>query len=333
MSKVIIGIHGLGNKPPRAVLEGWWKEAIQEGFSRIGESGYLFKFELVYWADVLHPAPLQHNSGGDASEILDEPYLPMPFKEHEKDNALRRKVLDYIEKQIDKLYLKDDLTFDLSKISDRIIHRFFKDLEVYYSSTHILDDTKERLARDVIRERLYKVLRKYRKDDVLLLAHSMGTIISYDVLTDQTGDIKIDTFVTIGSPLGIPVVTDKIAVERNYDLKREKKLITPENVVRSWYNFSDLHDKVALNYNLADDYLANSLHVLPVDTIVYNDYEIEKQRNPHKSYGYLRTPELSRVVFDFLTRDSSKLSIWLRKKAARFIRRRHRRLHAKRFCP
>jgi hypothetical protein len=84
-----------------------------------------------------------------------------------------------------------------------------------------------------------------------------------------------------------------------------------------WYNFSDLHDKVAFNYNLADDYGANSKNILAVDSVVYNDYEIEGKRNPHKSYGYLRTPELAKVVIDFLARDKNKLSIWLRKTAAR----------------
>ncbi len=317
MSAVIIGIHGLGNKPPRAILEKWWREAIQEGFGRIGESKTSFKFEMVYWADVLHSTPLQMQAnGGDGSHVLQEPYFPIPYTKHPEASKLRRRILDYIEKQIDRLYLRDDLTIDLSKISDRIIHRFFQDLEVYYSQTVTWEDNEERLVRDIIRNRLHQVLRKYKNHDILLLAHSMGSIISYDVLTGQARDIDIDTFITIGSPLGIPVIMDKIALEGQFDIKNGKKPATPDNIISHWYNFSDLHDRVAFNYNLADDYQAGSRNVLPVDTIVFNDYEIEKQRNPHKSYGYLRSPELSKVVFDFLARKESPLSLWLRKKAA-----------------
>ncbi len=33
MKKVIIAIHGLGNKPSKKILQKWWKEAILEGFS------------------------------------------------------------------------------------------------------------------------------------------------------------------------------------------------------------------------------------------------------------------------------------------------------------
>jgi len=31
MANIIIGIHGLGNKPSRHFLEYWWKLAMEEG--------------------------------------------------------------------------------------------------------------------------------------------------------------------------------------------------------------------------------------------------------------------------------------------------------------
>ncbi len=49
----------------------------------------------------------------------------------------------------------------------------------------------------------------------------------------------------------------------------------------------------------------NSVHRkgVPVeDDLVLNDYTSSKgKRNHHKSYGYLRTPELSEHIHDFLT--------------------------------
>ena len=70
-------------------------------------------------------------------------------------------------------------------------------------------------------------------------------------------------------------------------------------MIRNWYNFSDLEDKVAINYNLGDDYEENSNRVRAIDKIVYNNYEYQGERNPHKSYGYLRTLELAQVIHDF----------------------------------
>lgn len=49
MPKVVIGIHGLGNKPPKVVLQRWWLEAMYEGLKRINKRQVIPRFELVYW--------------------------------------------------------------------------------------------------------------------------------------------------------------------------------------------------------------------------------------------------------------------------------------------
>ena len=45
---LIIGIHGLLNKPPHDVLEDWWKQALDEGLNRNLEKSLEYEFELVY---------------------------------------------------------------------------------------------------------------------------------------------------------------------------------------------------------------------------------------------------------------------------------------------
>ena len=42
----------------------------------------------------------------------------------------------------------------------------------------------------------------------------MGSIVAYDVMTQYAPDVSIDTFVTIGSPLGLPIIKSKIVAER-----------------------------------------------------------------------------------------------------------------------
>ena len=54
MANVIIGIHGLGNKPPKKTLEKWWKLAMIEGLQTYNYHSTLPKFELVYWADIMY---------------------------------------------------------------------------------------------------------------------------------------------------------------------------------------------------------------------------------------------------------------------------------------
>ena len=57
MKKVIIAIHGLGNKPPKNQLQEWGGMAIWEGLDLFGGKVRLPEFELVYWADLLYDKP------------------------------------------------------------------------------------------------------------------------------------------------------------------------------------------------------------------------------------------------------------------------------------
>ena len=77
MSNVIIGIHGLANKPSRAVLARYWRSSIDEGLQkncRIAKPR--FKFQMVYWADLLYKSPLHNDELFDFDELYNqEPYM------------------------------------------------------------------------------------------------------------------------------------------------------------------------------------------------------------------------------------------------------------------
>ena len=303
MSKLIIGIHGLGNKPSKEVLERWWKEAICEGLTNIGKKALNPKFKLVYWADILYEKPLDETT-------LDERYTTGVNKSEADQSAFRKKFLDLLEKGADKIFLNDDLSLNYSFLFDSYIHHNFRDLEIYYSDKIVESDKKKRTVKEIIRNRFADCLSDYKNDEIFLVGHSMGSIIAYDVLTFLLKDIKIDTLVTIGSPLGQPYVISKAASELNVHGVKVKKLKTPPGIQRNWYNFSDLEDKVAINYNLSDDYDKNSTGVNVKDIEVYNNYECNGERNPHKSFGYLRTPEFSKTLYEFLIYNRSKTSLW-----------------------
>ena len=54
---VVIGIHGLENKPPRDEKRNWWRAALVEGLTRNrGIDGAGLSFEFVYWADLRYVA-------------------------------------------------------------------------------------------------------------------------------------------------------------------------------------------------------------------------------------------------------------------------------------
>ena len=320
MSKIILGIHGLGNKPPMELLEKWWKQSICEGLNAIDKPRFFLPFKIIYWSNFIHTQPLNPQETNKENPLyLEDPYLPAKDFSQKLSGKLRKKFLDYLEKQLDKLLLNEDLSINFSVITDIIIHHFFKDLEIYYSKEGKHGPQGDALARTLIQDQLTQILKKHKKKDILLIAHSMGSIIAFDVLHKNLADIEIDTFVTIGSPLGIPIIMKKMMIEHKLKLDEQGKLKTPDNIRNQWFNFSDLDDKVALNYNLQDDYFANIHDIRPIDQIVYNNYEIGNERNPHKAYGYLRTPQVSRIIYNFLNRDRSKIMTWFSDKVNRWL--------------
>ncbi len=274
MSKVIIGIHGLSNKPPKDTLARWWKEAITEGLEKnTGISNPSIHFESVYWADVMYqnpdPKPDAYKAAEEgALKTYDDSWL----------DAVREKVFDWSGDIIDsaKKYLGVD------KVADEVLEHKLKDLSRYY---------KEESITKTLRERLMSKIMEHKDKRIMILSHSMGTIIAYDVLRilgEESRRLVVDHFITLGSPLGLPHVKYKIA--------QENRLVRTPSIVKRWSNFADKRDPVAFDVYLSGDYAPNSDGVKVVDDLIANDWG----GIHHKSYGYLRAPEVSKVIREFI---------------------------------
>ena len=254
MPKIIIGIHGLGNKPPKTILTDWWKKSILEGLNKSNYSISDFEFDLVYWADILHPVPLNPDEVNKNSPLyLKDKYHTEHILSSAESSGLRVKAREYIEKFYGKIVVNEVLSLKYPSLTDLFIHVNMRDLENYYST-----------SKQAIIERLTETLKKHRNKKILLISHSMGSIISYDALTDYLPDLKIDTMVSIGSPLGQKYVLQKMLEHQKNN--SGNKLKVPENIRRNWYNLSDLDDQVALNHLLAEIYVCNSKGVKIKDT-------------------------------------------------------------------
>ena len=239
--------------------------------------------------------------------FLEHPYVPATdIEESHEEHNLRRKVLDKVETGLDKLFLHEKGIGGLEAIADLTIRRKFIDLDIYYHGKCRVNE--QQIAKNAFRNRLAKVLKKHIRKKILLITHSMGSIIAYDALTQEIPGIKIDTLITSGSPLGLPIIIKKILIEQHQNIEKNSKPSTPQNIKKAWYNFSDLNDKVTMNYNLADDYSANTRGVMPQDIIVDNNYKYNGQKNPHKVYGYLRSSQMAEVIYNFLRRKENFFS-------------------------
>ena len=300
---LIIGIHGLANKPKKKVLSDWWERSINEGLLVSNNiTGANYDFQMVYWADQLYKHPLHR----DKAYRFDKLYNNEPYEKAVKGTIKSKKdgfwddlaagSFDLTGEAVDLLKSK----FGFNALADFLLGKLLKDLALYYQ-----DEAKRKMLRDVLKQELLAA----KDRNIMLVAHSMGTIIAYDVLTllGQTNpDFEISHFVTIGSPLGIPHVKERIVHEYTHRGDKNERVRTPTVVRNRWVNFADRKDPVALDAHLKDDFKANKHGVRCEDDLIYNDYRIEKpgkskaKRNHHKSYGYLRTPEFSELVAEFL---------------------------------
>ena len=325
MAKIIIGVHGLANKPTRGVLKKWWLKSIQEGLAALGYENDSFEFELVYWAHLMYPKPQSLDETDPKSPLfIHEPYLPSAHTIKKEDTPFRRQLLDSLNRQLDKL-ATSRWADEVAGIANAVLSHYFRDLDIYYSNEKMATQAGLNTVRKVVRQQLAAVLKRHAGKDILLISHSMGSIIAYDTLTLEVPKIQIDSLVTLGSPLGIPVIAENIWHERHPATAFPAHLPTPDNIKRQWDNMADPLDRVALDMTLADDFLPNVQKVRPKDLIVHNDYVVENERNPHKVYGYLRTPELSQQIHEFLQHDRHPIFVFwqlTRKKIRTFFMKR-----------
>lgn len=282
MPKVIVCIHGRSNKPEHGTLRNWWKSSIEEGLneSTMTSLGSI-DLEMAYYADI------HYINGPVSNEDNNEPYRKAQegsiraYKEGVFDR-IKEVTGDWFDAPLDWLEEHSHL---FSALGRAVSKRLLKDLGEYYSNKDI---------RTKVNDRLKRLLLEHKNDEIILISHSMGTIVAYEVLReigrdrDHAGFI-LEHFITMGSPLGLTVV-------KGNTLGEHKKLRTPSCVRGSWTNFSDPQDFVCLDSHLRDDYEPNSFSVSVKDILVCNDYP----GNEHKSYGYLRTPEFSRHLASLL---------------------------------
>ncbi|HOP04951.1 MAG TPA: hypothetical protein PLE67_10790 [Tenuifilaceae bacterium] len=298
MGKVVIGIHGLENKPSKEILESWWLLSMKEGLKGIGKKQRIPRFELVYWADYFYSSPLDERIGDkDDPLFLDEPYRIAPVSLRPETSNIRIKILDFLGEKVNKFLLSPDFSLKYSSLLDSITEKYFHELSEYFNGEQA---GSEKNVRERIVSRLAEVLRRYDGHEIFLVAHSMGSVIAFDTLSLQEFDVRVKVLATIGSPLGMPNVISKLAGIQRTSGVENVSMKTPPSVEKCWYNFSDPDDKVAFNYKLSDDYRENKSGVKPTDFVVFNNYIINSERNPHKSYGYLRTKEFATVLAEFL---------------------------------
>lgn len=135
------------------------------------------------------------------------------------------------------------------------------------------DRAFQREVQKRLREKLLEA--KSQFDQTILLSHSLGTVISFDVMRAGAQDFNVGTYITTGSPLLKCVVLGA----RTPDVGQ----ITLQNVPK-WVNYFDTTDPVA-------DPISPRFRAYPVEDVFVNVHDL-----PVESHDYFRNPRVLQAL-------------------------------------
>lgn len=224
----------------------------------------------------LHRPPKQINQKQFLIPLLAQYHEDLSFRAHlylfsqlAKDHVLREFVL-FLNK--------------FPKLHETMLHRYILEVYLYLADPEFIHAVHKR------------VMPSFQDDEeYIIVAHSLGTVIGYNLLQHLSEKVKIKRFITLASPLSFQVVQSKLQPFTH----------PPLALQGDWYNFYS-----------SEDYLTT----FPLDHQFFNfapDILNERistfAQRPHEIIGYLQHPEVIKKIIELL---SPQLEIKLNSQAS-----------------
>ena len=288
----IIFVPGKNPKPSpedhRAML---WR-CLRRGLELVDPSGaqrmaaHPDCFELIAWNAIYY---------GQVKDVdEDVPWIEALCHKTGPNAADVREALSWRNKRAHVLYTLGDLFPALIPLlPDPAVKSTIRETERYFRNQGSIGTHVRELLKTPLRQAFAA------GDRVLLIGHSMGAVIAYDALWELThleaNPGKVDLLLTLGSPLGMCFVQDRLLGFRDPYGQR-----FPCNI-RHWVNIAAHGDLTALDPEVRNDFLpmieqgcAESIE--DKHRGVFNYFRNEKGLNEHRSYGYLVEQHVARAI-------------------------------------
>ena len=191
-------------------------------------------------------------------------------------------------------HLGDRLPFLIPHLASERTEVHLRDLRRYVHDDNGIADHTRRMLKVPIRAAAEG------KHPLLLIGHSMGSVIAYDALWEMShhdGDhARVDLLLTMGSPLGQRYMQKRIkgASESGFDRY-------PNNV-RRWTNLAAVGDLTALDPYLVNDF-GEMLELGLVDRFddeaLHTHFRLNGELNVHSEYGYFVNEKTARTIVEW----------------------------------
>jgi hypothetical protein len=333
--KRLILIHGRAVKPAEKPMKSLARKAVAEGLRRAGATADAkaltdgsLAFDLVYFGDFINAiqsaarkkdqklltATDPDHGGAACFPIAD---LETAFADVSKLASFSKaRYADLLKTADDYKFLDEfaDFTstlgslFTFGWLNDKLIQSATPDLFAY-----LTQHTTGSLIRQRLAERLRPALEK--KEDICLIAHSMGAMVSYDEFWKYSHESAFDDspyhgtpvslFLTIGCPLGEEGVRRNLLDGRYHSLNDKY----PRGQIGTWHNIYAQDDYVshAESMRAAFAEMRNKKYLdTIIDSHIYNCWSYadshsgRRVSNPHDLYGYLMHQTVGAAVSKWL---------------------------------
>lgn len=280
MTHAIVFVPGKSPKPPPAVHREYLWRCLRRGVSRVdpvvGEQLDSCRFTLAAWNALYYQR--------DESLAADVSWVERLI---DSDGVAAEDIKEarHWSKSLTKfMYAMGDRAHWLIKyLPDRRVKAMIGDTLRYFEN---IEGIAGRI-RDIVKIEIRRACD--HSGSVCLIGHSMGSVIAYESLWEQTHEdpqkSRIDLFLTLGSPLGMNYVQNKLLGLRDGTQRY------PAGIGK-WVNVSAVGDIVSVDECVGDDF-ATMMERGLVDGIedihreVYTAFRNDQGLNPHRSYGYL----------------------------------------------
>jgi hypothetical protein len=186
------------------------------------------------------------------------------------------------------------------RLSDWMARRVVPELAAYW-----IEGSEFRTAVDAcVVDALATAMRRGRR--LIVISHCLGSIAAYNAFwrlsrggydDGRLQSAKVDTWITLGSPLGDDTVKRRLL---GADAPRERRY---PNCVLNWFNFAAEDDYTCHDETVANDFRAMlDQHLISriVDQRIYNLSVRFGRSNPHSAVGYLLHPRVIKTIADAL---------------------------------
>ncbi len=283
-------IHGLANKPAPDDLRRIWLDALAKPVD--SDNGFDpeavgVTTSFVYWADLFYDTPLlaaEYESR--ANELEQAVATELSLSANAWLAAMRKRFPDnetaYPEAPVDDTTPSYERIPIPWPIKQRMLEHFLRETHDYLFNINGI--------RDIIRNR---VLASIPPDSqCVLVGHSQGSFIAYDVLTDVPACPPMTGLLTLGSPLGLDEIQDRLNWSRSNGY--------PAKLQGNWVNVYDRLDIVAgLDPRLANDFRKNGQKtVIDIEEGNWGTWR-------HSATKYLQGPLLRRHLRQLCKREEA----------------------------